>query len=43
MNKYDLVIEAVFFKNYKPGDVRVAFNREELADASVRSTKHQKN
>lgn len=36
MNKYDRVIEAVFFKNYKQGDVRVAFNREELAEACDR-------
>ena len=33
MNKYDRVIERVFLNNYKPGDIRVAFNREELVDA----------
>jgi hypothetical protein len=33
MNKYDKVIERVFFNNYTEGDIRVAFNREELADA----------
>ena len=33
MNKYDQVIERVFFNNYTEGDIRVAFNREELADA----------
>ena len=33
MNKYDKVIERVFFNNYREGDIRVAFNREELADA----------
>jgi hypothetical protein len=33
MNKYDKVIERVFFNNYREGDIRVEFNREELADA----------
>lgn len=33
MNKYDRVIERVFLNNYKEGDIRVAFNREELAEA----------
>ena len=33
MSKYDGVIEKVFFDNYNKGDVRVSFNREELAEA----------
>lgn len=33
VNKYDGVIEKVFFDNYSKGNVRVSFNREELAEA----------
>jgi len=33
MSKYDNIIEKVFFNNYQEGDLSVAFNREELAQA----------
>ena len=33
MSKYEQVIEWVFQKNYRPGDVRVAFTRDELVEA----------
>ncbi|MFM8330559.1 MAG: hypothetical protein ACKN9T_02620 [Candidatus Methylumidiphilus sp.] len=36
MSKYDDIIEAVFFKHFKPGAVRVPFDREELADACAK-------
>lgn len=31
--KYDAIIETVFFNNYKEGDEKVSFVREELAKA----------
>lgn len=31
MSKYDDIIETVFFNNYKEGDQKVSFGREELA------------
>lgn len=34
MNKYDKIIEKVFFDNYKHAEKRVSFTRDELADAS---------
>jgi len=34
MSKYDQIIEKVFFDNYNAGSKRVAFHRDELADAS---------
>ena len=33
MSKYDDIIEIIFFNNYKEGDQKVAFTREELAQA----------
>lgn len=33
MSKYDDIIETVFFNNYKEGDQKVSFGREELAQA----------
>lgn len=33
MNKYDDVIERVFSKNYTDGDIKVSFDRNELAQA----------
>jgi hypothetical protein len=34
MSKYDQIIDKVFFDNYQNGSGRVAFGRDELADAS---------
>lgn len=34
MNKYDQIIDKVFFDNFKKGSKRVSFTRDELADAS---------
>jgi hypothetical protein len=33
MSKYEQVIEWVFQKNYRQGDIRVRFTREELIEA----------
>lgn len=33
MNKYDKVIEKVFFNNYQQGSLKISFNREELNQA----------
>lgn len=33
LNKYDKIIEAVFFDNFQNGDSKVAFGRNELAEA----------
>lgn len=35
MGKYEQIIEWIFQHNYRPGDVIVRFNREELAQASA--------
>lgn len=35
MSKYDHIIERVFIKNYVDGNIKVPFDRDELAQACV--------